>query len=108
MVLKMVRNLKMLRNKKGISQQKLADTIGVTQQTINRYENNDTEPDIDTLIKFAEYFETSVDFLIGYTEPVSSSELNKDESNLINSYRQLSKRQKSSIRMILRCYTESD
>lgn len=98
----------MLRNKKGISQQKLADTIGVTQQTINRYENNDTEPDIDTLIKFAEYFETSVDFLIGYTEPVSSSELNKDESNLINSYRQLSKRQKSSIRMILRCYTESD
>ncbi len=104
----MVRNLKMLRNKKGISQQKLADTIGVTQQTINRYENNDTEPDIDTLIKFAEYFETSVDFLIGYTEPVSSSELNKDESNLINSYRQLSKRQKSSIRMILRCYTESD
>ena len=107
-MLKMVRNLKMLRNKKGISQQKLADTIGVTQQTINRYENNDTEPDIDTLIKFAEYFETSVDFLIGYTEPVSSSELNKDESNLINSYRQLSKRQKSSIRMILRCYTESD
>ena len=104
----MVRNLKMLRNKKGISQQKLADTVGVTQQTINRYENNDTEPDIDTLIKFAEYFETSVDFLIGYTEPVSSSELNKDESNLINSYRQLSKRQKSSIRMILRCYTESD
>lgn len=104
----MVRNLKMLRNQKGISQQKLADTIGVTQQTINRYENNDTEPDIDTLIKFAEYFETSVDFLIGYTEPVSSSELNKDESNLINSYRQLSKRQKSSIRMILRCYTESD
>lgn len=52
----MIQNLKILRNKKGISQQKLADAIGVSQQSINKYENHKIEPDIDTLIKIADFF----------------------------------------------------
>ena len=54
----LVKNLKMLRNEKLISQQKLADTISVSQQSINKYENHDIEPDIQTLKLLADYFDT--------------------------------------------------
>ncbi len=108
----MVENLKKLRNKKGVSQQKLADTIEVSQQSINKYENHKIEPDIQTLIKLADYFETSVDYLIGHTdidhaiETVSSYDLNEDEAFLIDNYRKLSKRQKESIRLIMENYND--
>ena len=61
----MVKNLKLLRTKNGLSQQALADALEISQQSINRYENHKVEPDIDMLIKMADFFGTSVDFLIG-------------------------------------------
>ena len=62
----MIQNLKMLRNKYNISQQKLADVIGVSQQSINKYENHNVEPDIATLKAMAAFFNTSIDFLVGF------------------------------------------
>lgn len=63
----MVANLKTLRTKFNLSQQQLADIIGVSQQSINKYENHNTEPDIETLKTLANYFNTSIDYLVGYT-----------------------------------------
>lgn len=106
----MVRNLKELRIKKSISQKQLADVIGVSQQSINKYENHMIEPDINTLIALADYFNTSVDYLIGHTdidhiiEKVKHDDLNSDESSLIDGYRQLNKIEKESIHMIIRNY----
>ena len=57
----MVENLKKLRIKHKISQKQLADVIGVSQQSINKYENHNIEPDIDTLKSLANYFNTSID-----------------------------------------------
>ena len=85
----MVKNLKLLRTKKGLSQQQLADIIGTSQQSINKYENHNVEPDIDTLIAFADFFNTSVDYLIGNTdinrkiEPVHQYCLNDEEMNIL-------------------------
>ena len=45
----MIKNLKKLRNQYGISQQHLANAVGVSQQSINKYENHKSEPDIETL-----------------------------------------------------------
>ena len=45
----MVQNLRKLRLAKGVSQRQLAQAIGTTQQSINKYENHSTEPDIRTL-----------------------------------------------------------
>ncbi len=61
----MVKNLKKLRNKKGVSQRELAKAVMVSQQSINKYENHDVEPDIGTLIKMADYFNVSLDYLVG-------------------------------------------
>ena len=60
--------LKELRKKKGISQLRLATELNTTQNTISRYETGEREPGIDELIKIANYFNVSVDYLIGRTE----------------------------------------
>lgn len=109
----MVCNLKKLREAKGISQQVLGDMIGVSQQSINKYENHASEPAIDVLISMAEYFNTSVDYLIGYSEinrkneRYSPTDLNEEELQLVSSYRRLSKKERESIRLILENYLEN-
>ena len=60
--------LKELRKKKGISQLRLATDLNTTQNTISRYETGEREPGIGELIKLADYFHVSVDYLIGRTD----------------------------------------
>lgn len=92
----MLTNLKKLREEKGLSQQKLATCFDLTQQSIHKYETQDVEPDISTLKRMADYFDTSIDYLVGYTdirhkiEPVTTFDLNKQESKLVEQYRLLS------------------
>ena len=62
-----MKNLKALREEKGLSQQKLASYFNLSQQSIYKYENNLAEPDLSTLQAFADFFEVSVDYLIGYS-----------------------------------------
>ncbi len=92
----MLINIKRLRSESGISQQKLADEIGMSQQSINKYENHDIEPDIATLTKIADYFETSIDYVVGHTDIRHKIQhtvpfaLNEQEADLVNKYRALS------------------
>ena len=65
---KMDFRLKELRKKKNISQLKLAMDLNMNQNTISRYENLEREADYETLIKFADYFDVSLDYLLGRTD----------------------------------------
>ena len=56
--------LKELRNEKGISQLKLAMDLSMNQNTISRYETEERQADYETLIKIADYFNVSIDYLI--------------------------------------------
>ena len=58
-------NLKKLREAKAISQQKLADNIGVSRSTIAMWETNASEPDNTMLKKLATYFDVTVDYILG-------------------------------------------
>lgn len=60
--------LKKLRKSKKISQLKLAMDLNMNQNTISRYETGEREPGINELIKIADYFNVSVDYLLGRTE----------------------------------------
>jgi len=60
--------LKELRKKKNISQVKLAMDLNMNQNSISRYENGEREADYETLIAFADYFDVSVDYLLGRTD----------------------------------------
>ena len=59
--------LKQLRTQRGISQLKLAMDLNMNQNTISRYETMERQADYETLICFAEYFEVSLDYLLGRT-----------------------------------------
>ena len=60
--------LKMIRKERGISQLKLAMDLNMNQNTISRYENMEREADYETLMKFADYFGVTLDYLLGRTE----------------------------------------
>ena len=57
--------LKYLRKTRKISQLRLALDLNMNQNTISRYENLEREADYKTLIKFADYFDVSLDYLLG-------------------------------------------
>ena len=60
--------LKFLREKKGISQVRLAIELNLNQNSISRYETGAREADYETLIKLADYFGVSIDYLLERTD----------------------------------------
>lgn len=63
--------LKELRKKKKISQLKLALDLHMNQNSVSRYENETRQADYETLIRFADYFQVSLDYLLGRTDDPS-------------------------------------
>ena len=57
--------LKEIRKKRKISQLKLALDLNMNQNTISRYENMERQADYQTLVRFADYFGVSLDYLLG-------------------------------------------
>ena len=57
-----------LRKEKGISQAQLARTIGSSLSIVCYWETNKSEPTAPNLVKLAEYFDVSVDYLLGRKE----------------------------------------
>lgn len=107
-----MKNLKNLRLNNKLSQQKLADILHISQQSVYKYENNITSPDLETLMRMADFFNTSVDYLIDYTdtphkvETVTDTMLNEEELRLVTYYRGLSSSQKQSIHVIINEYVK--
>ena len=60
--------LRMLRQEKNISQRKLGEMLDVCNQTISFWETGSREPDFDTLVKIANIFEVSIDFMLNNKE----------------------------------------
>ena len=58
------KKLKELRIEQGLSQQKLGEILGFCNQTISFWENGSREPDLDTLVKIARYFDVSFEELL--------------------------------------------
>ena len=58
-------NIKYLRAKEGISQQGLADKIGIDRSTVSRIENNEIETTIDNAIKIAKALNVTIYDLVG-------------------------------------------
>lgn len=91
----MIANLIVLRRMAGVSQQALAEVLGVTQQSINQYENHAIEPDISILCDMADFFHVSIDFLVGreYSDEdkthIVTAHISQQEHSLLEKYRAL-------------------
>ena len=61
-------NLRKLREAKCLTQPELAEQFGSTQSAISNYESGTREPDISLLMKFADFFDVTIDYLVGRTD----------------------------------------
>ncbi len=64
-------NLVSLRKMKQMSQEQLAEAVGVSRQTISKYETGEALPDIDKCKAMAELFDVSLDDLVNYDKQAS-------------------------------------
>lgn len=94
--------LRELRKQSELSQQDLADKIGVSKQALSQYERGVREPDFENLLALCDVFNVSADYLLGKANvtlrllsseelrKLSSSErLTEDESALLSNFRSL-------------------
>lgn len=58
-------NIKMLRKQQGLSQVELSTQLNVSKQCVSNWENDNVQPSIEMLIKLADFFHVSTDFLLG-------------------------------------------
>lgn len=62
------KRLKELRKEAHMSQQQVADLLNIRQQSYAQYENDFSEPNLETLAKLAKIFEVSTDYLLGLSD----------------------------------------
>ena len=62
-----------LRKQKGISQEALADKLGVSRQAISKWESEQSTPELDKIVLMSDFFEVSTDYLLKGIEPVSEN-----------------------------------
>lgn len=97
-MVKIIHNrIKELRNEKDISQRDLAKIINLSPSTIAMYETGKRKPDTDTLQRIADYFNVSVDYLLGRTGERSPADKIKaapsDDPELADFWEKLSQRE---------------
>ncbi|MDP4462100.1 helix-turn-helix transcriptional regulator [Staphylococcus hyicus] len=63
--MKLGKKIKKLRFSKNMTQEELAEELYVSVQTVNKWENDKCLPDVDNLLKIANYFQISVDEFLG-------------------------------------------
>ena len=61
------RILKLLRTEKKMSQQELADALGISKSSINMYERGERQPNFEVLETIADFFNVDIDYLLGRT-----------------------------------------
>ena len=103
--------LKELRESRGLTQQQVADHINKTFQAYSLYEKGKRQPDYDTLIKLAHFFNVTVDSLLGLPnhpeKPDTSPEVSPADMELLEKYKnspdddQYNVRQRLILRVIL-------
>ncbi|NFQ86706.1 helix-turn-helix transcriptional regulator [Clostridium sporogenes] len=72
--------LKELREEKGMTQEQLGKLLNITKQAVYSYEKGDNEPTIDSLVKIANIFNVSLDYLLCRTKERYNLNL-KDKKN---------------------------
>ena len=109
--------LRELRKDKGLRQVDLAQILGISPQSLGYYENQVNKPDPDMLIKIANYFNVTIDYLLGreddfgnvtVTTASPSAALTPDEQEILETYRNLPPhRRKTFMLFVESCNEES-
>ena len=94
-----MKNLRSIRKEKGITQIRLSVAAEVSQETISAYESGKAFPSVETLIKMADFLETSIDYLLDRTTnnlPYSLNESKKSD-RLLHEFNSLSEEDQNDV-----------
>ena len=80
-------NLERIRKDKKISQAKLGEVLGLTQQMVSSYEKDLSSPNVEVLTKIADYFNVSIDSLIEHV--VQTPDSNSAETRMMRYFQKL-------------------
>ena len=95
--------IKELREEKKLSQTARAESVGTSQRNIGRWENGENEPTYSQLVKLADYFGVTIDYLVGREDDFgvvkieNLSQISNDEKDLIRVYKSLSQEDKQKV-----------
>jgi len=101
-----LQNLKELRKEKGLTQQAIANELSITQKTYCNYENGEREPSIEMLKRIADFFNVSIDYLLGH-ETKRFYTLSEDEKGALNRYTKLTEKNKGKTEQFMEQLIES-
>lgn len=73
-----------LRKSRGISQEELADKIGVSRQAVSKWESEQSSPDIEKIILLSDYFDVTTDYLLKGIEPFGDAPENKADARIFS------------------------
>lgn len=73
--------IQILRKTKGISQEELAEKVGVSRQAVSKWESEQSTPEIDKIIILSDYFEVTTDYILKGIEP--SQKIEEENDNFI-------------------------
>ena len=66
MKLSLSENIRLFRKQRKMTQEKLAEALGVTVGAVYKWESGQSQPELNLLVEMADFFDTSVDVLLGY------------------------------------------
>lgn len=84
MQIELGRNLREMRRAKGLTQEQVAEMVGVSPQAVSRWENSTAYPDVVMLAALAMLYDTSTDALVGMHELRSTETLNRIHTQVLN------------------------
>jgi transcriptional regulator with XRE-family HTH domain len=102
--------IKELRTEFGITQADLAKLLKISDRAVGYYEKGEREPDNETLIKIAEYFKVSVDYLLGRTD-IRNADIPKEVDgefiNFYEGYKDLDDAHKDILKATLKAFVDA-
>lgn len=73
-----------LRKSKGISQEELADKIGVSRQAVSKWESGQSIPELDKIILLSDYYGVTTDYILKGTEPIADMPKKKADARIFS------------------------
>lgn len=99
-------NMAYLIESRGYEHNIVASAIGVTDVSLSRYINGVRKPELQYIIKFAQFFNVSLEWLVGYKP--KTSRLSSDDSMLVDCYNKATEDDRKAVDNILSNYSVSD
>lgn len=75
----MADRIQYLRKSKGISQEELADKVGVSRQAVSKWESEQSTPDLEKVIIMSDFFGVTTDYILKGIEPITDKEQKSKE-----------------------------